>query len=46
MPGGTEGLDAAIARLGEALGALTRTSLPTFALVLAREGSPTAVSAR
>jgi hypothetical protein len=40
VPGGTDGLDDAIGRLGEALSALTRTSLPTFALVLAREGEP------
>jgi len=40
VPGGTDGLDNAIARLGDALAALTRTSLPTFALVLAREGEP------
>lgn len=40
VPGGVQGLDAAIRRLQEALSALTRTSLPTFALVLAREGEP------
>ncbi|AMM21750.1 hypothetical protein AX769_18360 [Frondihabitans sp. PAMC 28766] len=38
VPGGRAGLDAAIERLRAALGDLTRTSLPTFALVLAREG--------
>ncbi|WP_344793964.1 DUF6177 family protein [Frondihabitans peucedani] len=40
VPGGSAGLDAAIGRLGDALGGLTRSSLPTFALVLAREGEP------
>lgn len=40
VPGGFEGLDQAIARLREALSALTVSSLPTFALVLAREGEP------
>lgn len=40
VPGGAAGLGDAIARLGEALSMLTRTSLPTFALVLAREGEP------
>ncbi|WP_121368082.1 DUF6177 family protein [Frondihabitans australicus] len=38
VPGGPAGLDAAIDRLRAVLAELTRTSLPTFALVLAREG--------
>jgi hypothetical protein len=38
VPGGRSGLDDAIARLRVVLGELTRTSLPTFALVLARDG--------
>lgn len=38
VPGGLAGLDEAIERLRSALAELTRTSLPTFALVLAREG--------
>ncbi len=38
VPGARSGLDDAIARLRVVLGELTRTSLPTFALVLAREG--------
>ncbi|MCU1526573.1 MAG: hypothetical protein JWP75_336, partial [Frondihabitans sp.] len=40
IPGGPAGLDSVIGRLETALGQLTRTSLPTFALVLAREGEP------
>lgn len=38
VPDGVSGLDPAISRLGVALADLTRTSLPTFALVLARQG--------
>lgn len=40
VPGGSAGLDDAIGRVGSALAALTETELPTFALVLAREGEP------
>lgn len=38
VPGGEAALDAAVTRLAEALASLTRTGLPTFALVLARQG--------
>lgn len=40
VPGGGQGLDGAITRLEAALVDLTRTAVPTFALVLARVGEP------
>ncbi|WP_119869029.1 DUF6177 family protein [Frondihabitans sp. 762G35] len=38
VPGGSAGVDAAVDRVRVALGDLAREALPTFALVLAREG--------